>query len=67
MTATVTITGPAGATIRYGFSRNNLAEQGILYSEPFDTEAERNIYAVAIVNGVSSEVEFEYLATADDH
>jgi hypothetical protein len=67
MTATVTITGPAGATIRYGFSNNNLDEQGTLYSEPFDTESERSIYAVAIVNGVSSEVRQEYLATADDH
>ena len=63
----VTITGPAGATIRYGFNSNNLAEQGTLYSEPFETEGNRYVYAVAIVNGVSSEVERVYLSTADDH
>ena len=63
----VTITGPEGATIRYGFSSENLAEQGTVYSEPFVTQGERTIYAIAIVNGASSDCSHKFLYAVDDH
>ena len=63
----VTITGPEGATIRYGTSQENLATEGTEYTQPFLFEGGNDIYAVAIVNGVSSEVASEELVSYSDH
>ena len=54
---TVTITGPEGATIRYtNDSSTPTATSGEIYSEPFTLNDSATIKAVAVVDGVASEV-----------
>ena len=54
---TVTITGPEGATIRYTNDGSTpTATSGEIYSEPFTLNDSATIKAVAVVDGVASEV-----------
>ena len=54
---TVTITGPEGATIRYTNDGSTpTATSGEIYSEPFSLTDSAPIRAVAVVDGVASEV-----------
>ena len=54
---TVTITGPEGATIRYTSDGSTpTATSGEVYTEPFTLSDSATIKAVAVVDGVASEV-----------
>ena len=54
---TVTITGPEGATIRYTNDGSTpTATSGEVYTEPFTLNDSATIKAVAVVDGVASEV-----------
>ena len=54
---TVTITGPEGATIRYTSDGSTpTATSGEVYTEPFTLNDSATIKAVAVVDGVASEV-----------
>ena len=54
---TVTITGPEGATIRYTSDGSTpSATSGEVYTEPFTLNDSATIKAVAVVDGVASEV-----------
>ena len=54
---TVTITGPEGATIRYTSDGSTpTATNGEVYTEPFTLNDSATIKAVAVVDGVASEV-----------
>ena len=54
---TVTITGPEGATIRYTSDGSTpTATSGEVYTEPFTLNDSTTIKAVAVVDGVASEV-----------
>ena len=52
----VTITGPAGAEIRYTTDGSTPTAESTLYSEPFTLTESANVRAIAIKDGVSSTV-----------
>ena len=52
----VTITGPEGAELRYTTNGSTPTAESTLYSHSFTTAAATTIKAIAILNGVSSEV-----------
>ena len=62
----VTITGPAGAEIHYTTDGSTPTAESTLYSRTFNTGAETTIKAIAILNGVSSEVTTYVVPVADD-
>ena len=52
----VTITGPEGAVIRYNTSGYDLDLDFVEYGSPFILDHSSTVYAIAIKNGVSSDV-----------
>ena len=56
----VTITGPAGAEIHYTLDGNTPTAESTLYSEPFTLSDNTTVRAIAIKDGVSSEITLKY-------
>ena len=56
----VTITGPSGAEIHYTLDGNTPTAESTLYSEPFTLSDNTTVRAIAIKDGVSSEVTLKY-------
>ncbi len=62
----VTITGPAGADIRYSTDGHNPTRLSTLYTAPFTLTTTRYVTAIAIKNGVSSTVAAKWFNKRSD-
>ena len=62
----VTITGPAGAEIRYTRNGDTPTAESTLYSSSFEASTGNTIKAIAILNGVSSDVTTYVVPGFDD-